>query len=113
MSTIFNKIINKEIPAEIVYEDDEVMAFEDVNAQAPIHILIIPKKEIPTINDIDESDMRLVGKLVFIAKKIAVDKKINSDGYRLIMNCNDNGGQSVFHIHLHLMGGRKMHWPPG
>ena len=97
----------------VIYEDEEVIAFEDVNAQAPIHILIIPKQEIPTINDINKNDIKLIGKLVFIAKKIAIDKKIDKKGYRLVMNCNDDGGQSVFHIHLHLIGGRKMSWPPG
>ena len=113
MATIFTKIINKEIPADIVYEDDEILAFNDIFPQAPIHILIIPKKEIKTINDIELVDVAIVGKLFLIAKKIAKDKDIDKDGYRLVMNCNEYGGQSVYHIHLHLIGGRKLSWPPG
>ena len=113
MSTIFTKIINKEIDANIVYEDDDILAFEDINPQAPTHILIIPKKEIQTANDIQEEDTSLIGRLVLIAKDIAKQKGIEKDGYRLIMNCNDDGGQKVFHIHMHLIGGRKLSWPPG
>ena len=113
MSTIFNKIIKKEIPAKIVYEDDNILAFEDIAPQAPVHILIIPKKEIKTLNDITEEDANIIGQLTIVAKKIAKDKKIDQDGYRLIMNCNDYGGQTVYHIHLHLLGGRKLSWPPG
>ena len=113
MSTIFTKIINKEIDANIVYEDDDILAFEDINPQAPTHILIIPKKEIQTANDIQEEDTSLIGRLVLIAKDIAKQKGIEKDGYRLIMNCNDDGGQTVFHIHMHLIGGRKLSWPPG
>ena len=113
MSTIFTKIINKEIDANIVYEDNDVLAFEDINPQAPIHILIIPKKEIATANDIELDDCNLMGKLFLTAKKIAKQKNINEDGYRMVMNCNSNGGQTVFHIHLHLLGGRKLSWPPG
>ena len=113
MSTIFTKIINKEIPANIVYEDDDFLAFNDINPQAPVHILIIPKKEIKTVNDISSSDAIIVGKLFLIAKKIAKQMSIDKDGYRLVMNCNEYGGQSVYHIHLHLIGGRKLSWPPG
>ena len=113
METIFTKIINKEIEANILYEDDNLLAFEDINPQAPIHILIIPKKEIKTINDIEDSDKTLIGEMFLAAKKIA--KKINIDkkGYRLIFNCNDDGGQTVLHIHMHLLAGRKLIWPPG
>ena len=113
MSTIFTKIINKEIPANIVYEDDDFLAFNDISPQAPIHILIIPKKEIKTVNDISLSDTIILGKLFLIAKKIAKQMSIDKDGYRLVMNCNEYGGQSVYHIHLHLIGGRKLSWPPG
>ena len=113
MSTIFTKIINKEIDANIVYEDDDILAFEDINPQAPTHILIIPKKEIQTANDIQEEDTSLIGRLVLVAKDIAKQKGIDKDGYRLIINCNDDGGQTVFHIHMHLIGGRKLSWPPG
>ena len=113
METIFTKIINKEIEANILYEDDNLLAFEDINPQAPIHILIIPKKEIKTINDIEDTDKTLIGEMFLAAKKIA--KKINIDkkGYRLIFNCNDDGGQTVLHIHMHLLAGRKLTWPPG
>ena len=113
MPTIFNKIIKKEIPAKIVYEDDDILAFEDIAPKAPVHILIIPKKEIKTLNDIAEEDANLIGRLTLVAKKIAKDKNIDQEGYRLVMNCNDYGGQTVYHIHLHLIGGRKLSWPPG
>jgi len=113
MSTIFKKIINKEINSNIIYEDDICIAFDDVNPIAPTHILIIPKKEIATINDIEEKDKELVGHLFIVAKKIAKKLSIDKDGYRLIFNCNDNGGQTVYHIHMHLIGGRKFSWPPG
>jgi histidine triad (HIT) family protein len=111
--TIFTKIINKEIPAEIVYEDDEVLAFNDINAQAPVHILIIPKREIPTLNDLNPEDELLIGKLVYRASQIAKELGISKDGYRVLFNCNEGAGQTVFHIHLHLLGGRKLNWPPG
>ena len=111
MSTIFSKIINREINASIVFEDDEVLAFNDVNPQAPVHVLIIPKREIATLNDLTEEDAALVGRLHLVAAKIARDKGIAEDGYRVVMNCNEQGGQSVYHIHLHLMGGRQMSWP--
>lgn len=113
MGTIFDKIISKEIPADIVFEDEEILAFKDINPQAPIHILIIPKKRIATINDIEENDISITGKLIYTAKIIASEIGISEDGYRLVFNCNDNGGQEVYHIHLHLLGGRKMTWPPG
>lgn len=113
MSTIFTKIINKEIPANIVYEDDEVLAFRDISPQAPEHILVIPKKEIPTVNDIEEADALLVGKLFLTAKKIAKDLGFDQKGYRLVMNCNEDGGQTVNHIHMHILAGRQLGWPPG
>jgi len=113
MSTIFSKIINKEIPAEIVYEDDELLAFNDINPQAPVHILIIPKKEIKTLNDIKSEDQEIMGKMMFLAKGLAKENNIDKSGYRTIFNCNDDGGQTVFHIHLHLIGGRSLNWPPG
>ncbi len=111
--TIFSKIIRKEIPAEIVYEDDEILAFKDIAPQAPIHVLIIPKKEIPTVNDITDEDAPLVGKLFLVAKKLAKELNIAENGYRLVFNCNKDAGQAVFHLHLHLLGGRKFTWPPG
>ena len=113
MSTIFTKIINKEIDSNIIYEDDNIVAFTDINPVAPIHILIIPRKEIPTINDVEESDKILIGEMFLAAKKIAEKYKINKKGYRLVFNCNQDAGQTVFHIHMHLIGGRKLSWPPG
>ena len=113
MNTIFDKVINKEIPAEIVYETDDILAFKDINPVAPIHILIIPKYNIPTMNDIDEDDSKVIAELLLAAKKIAKDVGIAKDGYRLVVNCNDHGGQTVYHLHMHLIGGRKLSWPPG
>ena len=113
MSTIFTKIINKEIPADILFEDDDVLAFRDINPQAPIHFLVIPKKEIRTLNDIEENDKNLIGKLFIIAKQLAKSEGISEEGYRTIFNCNEHGAQTVYHIHLHVLGGRQMTWPPG
>ena len=106
--TIFSKIIAREIPADIVYEDDLVMAFRDINPQAPTHILIIPRKVIPTVSDIAPGDEALVGHLFTVAAQIARDEGISDNGYRLIMNCRDHGGQEVYHLHLHLLGGRAL-----
>ncbi len=108
--TIFSKIIKREIPATIVYEDNEILAFNDINPKAPIHILIIPKKQIPTINDIEENDAELIGKVIIAAKKLAKEKGIAENGYRLVFNCNKDAGQEVFHIHCHLIGGKKLKW---
>ena len=108
MATIFTKIINREIPASIVYENDKVLAFKDINPQAPIHILVIPKKEIPTINDIKEEDRELIGEMYLAIAKITKDLGIAEEGYRVITNCNEYGGQEVFHIHFHLLGGKKL-----
>tara|TARA_Y100001936_G_C15775132_1_gene508355 strand:+ start:161 stop:502 length:342 start_codon:yes stop_codon:yes gene_type:complete len=113
MSSLFTKIINKEIPAEIIYEDNDILAFNDINPQAPVHVLIIPKKEIKTINDIEVEDKEILGKIFLVAKKIAKKLNIDKTGYRTVFNCNEDGGQSVYHIHLHLLGGRKLNWPPG
>ncbi|MCM5703916.1 histidine triad nucleotide-binding protein [Larsenimonas salina] len=113
MSTIFTKIINREIPADIVYEDEHVLAFNDIEPQAPHHVLIIPKREIHTLNDLTEGDAELVGRLHLTASKIARERGFADQGYRVVMNCNEYGGQSVYHIHLHLMGGRQMSWPAG
>ncbi|MBL7003045.1 MAG: histidine triad nucleotide-binding protein [Gammaproteobacteria bacterium] len=111
--TIFTKIINKEIPVEVLYEDDDVLAFTDVNPQAPVHFLVIPKTPIATLNDIEESQAALIGKLTLTAQKIAKQKGIAESGYRTVMNCNQEGGQTVFHIHMHVLGGRGLDWPPG
>ncbi len=110
---LFERIVRREIPADIVFEDDEVLAFRDVNPQAPTHVLIIPKRRIATINDAADSDAELLGRLILSARKIAADQGIAEDGYRLVFNCNSHGGQTIFHIHLHLLGGRDMAWPPG
>jgi len=111
--TIFTKIINREIPAEILYEDDEVLAFRDVSPQAPVHFLVIPKQPIPTVNDIQPDQAELIGKMVLAAQLVAREQGVAEDGYRLVMNCNEDGGQTVFHIHMHVLGGRPMSWPPG
>ena len=113
MSSLFTKIINREIPADIVYEDDQIIAFNDINPQAPVHILIVPKKEIATLNDLEAKDQEIVGKMFLTAKKLAVKLNIDKTGYRTVFNCNEHGGQTVFHIHLHLLGGRQLVWPPG
>lgn len=113
MSTLFSKIINREIEADIVYEDDQVLAFNDIDPQAPVHILIIPKREIATLNDLTEDDASLVGRLHLTAANIAREQGFAASGYRVVMNCNEQGGQSVYHIHLHLMAGRQMRWPAG
>lgn len=112
-NSIFSKIIRREIPAKIVYEDEEILAFEDINPQAPVHVLIVPKKEIPTINDIQVEDAELAGKILIVAQKIAKKYQIADFGYRLVFNCNEGAGQTVFHIHCHLLGGRNFNWPPG
>ncbi|GAB5490619.1 MAG: purine nucleoside phosphoramidase [Phototrophicaceae bacterium] len=106
--TIFKKIIDKEIPADIVYEDDLVLAFRDIEPQAPTHILIIPKKEIATVNDVTEADEQVLGRLMIVAAKIAKEQAIAESGYRLIINVNEHGGQEVFHLHMHLIGGRSL-----
>jgi histidine triad (HIT) family protein len=106
--SVFTKIINREIPATIEYEDDEIIAFKDISPAAKVHILIVPKKHIATLNDADEDDAQLLGKIILTAAKIAKQKGIAEDGYRLIMNCNAHGGQTVFHIHCHLLGGENL-----
>jgi histidine triad (HIT) family protein len=111
--TLFGKIIRREIPADIVYEDEEILAFRDIAPQAPVHVLFIPKKAIATLNDVSDADAALIGKLVLAAAHWAKSQGFADDGYRVVMNCNEHGGQTVFHIHLHLLAGRQMHWPPG
>ena len=110
---IFCKIISGEVPANIVLENDSILAFEDIEPQAPVHILIIPKKHITSINDIKFKDRDICGDMLLAAKQIAKISNINNSGYRTIFNTNEDGGQTVFHIHMHLLGGRKMKWPPG
>ena len=110
---LFLKIISREIPADIIFENDDVLAFRDVNPKAPLHVLIIPKKRIPTINDMQPHDAEVFGKLFLAAQEIAAGQGVSEDGYRVVMNCNQAAGQTVFHVHLHLLGGRKFSWPPG
>ena len=114
MPTIFSKIINREIPADIIYESDNVLAFRDIKPQAPVHILIIPKIEIPKVTDINGKEhATLLGEMFDVANKLAMDLGIDKNGFRIVFNCGNDGGQEVYHIHMHLLGGRHMQWPPG
>lgn len=108
---LFCKMVAGNIKPDVVFEDEDILAFRDINPQAPVHILIIPKRHIPTLNDMD--DPILTGRLVETAIKLAAQEGISEDGYRTLFNCNRNAGQAVYHLHLHLLGGRTMHWPPG
>ncbi|GFN34709.1 histidine triad nucleotide-binding protein [Tepidimicrobium xylanilyticum] len=110
---IFCKIINKEIPSQIVYEDDEIIAFKDVNPQSPVHILVIPKEHIESLNDINSNHSDLIGNIFITIKNIAEELGIDEEGYRVVNNCGEFGGQTVSHIHFHILGGRKFSWPPG
>ena len=110
---LFCKIVSREIPASIVYEDERILAFNDINPQAPVHILLVPKRHISTLNDLQPADDGLVGELVRRAAAIAIDKAVEGSGYRTVFNTNRDAGQTVFHIHLHLLGGRSLGWPPG
>ena len=112
MDDLFLKIINKEIPANIIYEDDDILAFEDINPQAPTHILIIPKKHIAKLSDVDISDQKLLGHMLIKASEIAVNLKLDNT-FRLVINNGAHAGQSVFHLHMHLLSGRSFSWPPG
>ncbi len=111
--TIFSRIVRGEAPAQIVYQDEDVTAFRDVNPVAPTHILIVPNKPIATLNEAGAEDQALLGKLLLTAQRIAGEMGIAEQGYRVVINCNAQGGQSVYHLHLHLLGGRRMTWPPG
>jgi len=110
---LFCRIVNKEIPADIVFENDKLLAFRDIDPQAPVHILIIPKEHITTTNDLNNNNKELMGEVVLTAKSLATRYNIAEDGYRMVFNCNKSGGQAVYHVHLHLLGGRQMKWPPG
>lgn len=111
--TIFAKIIRREIPAQIVYEDEHVLAFKDIHPQAPVHVLFIPKQAVATLNDLSDDQAELVGRLTLAAARYAKQEGFAERGYRTVMNCNADGGQTVFHIHLHLLAGRSLTWPPG
>ena len=110
---LFCKFVSGELDVDLVYETEKVLAFRDINPQAPTHVLIIPRKHISTINDLTNTDKEEIGDLYLVAKKVAKKEGFGSDGYRVVMNCNAAAGQTVFHIHLHLLGGRKFNWPPG
>ena len=110
--TIFARIIDREIPADIVYEDDACLAFRDISPQAPTHVLLIPKKQIASLADLGPLDAALLGHMLLVLSKLAKDLRL-SDGYRVVVNCGNDGGQSVDHLHFHLLGGRQMLWPPG
>ena len=110
---IFCEIIKGEIPCEKIYEDERILSFRDLNPEAPVHVLIIPKKHIGSLNEIEEEDSAIMGDIVTAARKIALKLGVAENGYRLVTNCGDHGGQTVAHIHFHLLGGRKLNWPPG
>jgi histidine triad (HIT) family protein len=110
---VFAKIIRREIPANIVYETDDVLAFDDINPKAPVHVLIIPKLEVATVNDFEDGHKNVIGEMFLAAKQIAKDKGIEESGYRLVVNTLDDAGQEVYHVHMHMLGGRRMTWPPG
>ena len=111
--TIFSKIIRREIPADIVYEDEQALAFRDVNPQAPTHILVIPKEPLASVADAREQDAALLGHLMIVARKVACDEGIIEDGFRLVVNTGKDGGQTIPHLHIHILGGRPLSWPPG
>lgn len=110
---IFCKMVDGEIQPDVVYEDEDILAFRDANPQSPTHVLLIPKEHIATTNDLDDHNVDIVGRLYLAARQVAADEGIAERGYRMVMNCNPEAGQSVYHIHLHLLGGRPMNWPPG
>jgi histidine triad (HIT) family protein len=110
---IFCKIVNKEIPAKVVFEDDWILAFDDINPQAPIHVLLIPKEHFASLNDIPEEKKDLIAHILFKARQVALEKGIKESGYRIVLNTARDSGQDVFHIHFHVLGGRHMTWPPG
>ena len=114
MSTcVFCKIVNSKIPADIVHRDELVTAFRDSNPQAPTHILIVPNRHIRSLNELQAGDETLIGYMFSVATKLAIQESVGQNGYRMVINTGANGGQTVFHLHLHLIGGRRMHWPPG
>ena len=112
-ASIFEQIVNREIPADIVFENDEIIAFRDISPQAPVHVLFVPKRRFDTLNDVPDSEALMLGRLMLAAQAYAKSIGIADDGYRVVMNCNGDGGQTVFYIHLHLLAGRAMAWPPG
>lgn len=110
--TLFERIIDREISANIIFEDDHCIVFRDINPQAPTHVLVVPRKPIPSLDEVAHDEAELIGHLLLIARRIAADEGL-TDGYRVVLNCGSDGGQSVDHLHIHVLGGRKMKWPPG
>ena len=110
---IFCRIADKTIPSDIVYEDDEILAFKDVNPQSPLHLLFIPKKHISSVNEVSSEDAEVIGRIILKIRDMAKEAGVSESGYRIVMNCNEDAGQEVFHLHVHLLGGRKFTWPPG
>ena len=113
MECLFCKIVDKKVKTTLIYEDTECIAFNDINPQAPVHFLIVPKKHISTALDVKDEDKKLIGHMLLTANKIVKEKKIDLRGFRLVLNCNPDSGQVIYHIHMHVLGGRKMNWPPG
>lgn len=111
--TLFSKIVRREIPADIVFENDAVLGFRDINPQAPVHVLFVPKQPIATLNELDAGTAALMGELYLAATAWAKQQGFAENGYRCVINCNRDGGQTVYHLHLHLLAGRQLHWPPG
>ena len=112
-SCLFCRIVRREIPATIIYESDDILAFRDINPQAPVHVLILPKRHITSLNDVTPGDNELLGSIQNVARELARKEKVSGDGYRVVVNCGPNAGQAVAHLHYHLLGGRKFTWPPG
>jgi histidine triad (HIT) family protein len=110
---LFCRIVRRELEADVVFENEDLLAFRDIAPQAPVHVLLVPKRHIPTTNDLREEDARIAAGMLLAAPKIARDQGVDGEGYRIVMNCGESVGQSVFHVHLHLLGGRSMSWPPG
>ncbi len=113
LECVFCNILSGKTPAEFVYENERIVAFRDINPQAPVHVLVVPRKHIPTTNDVQPEDAELLGEMILVARQVAEKEGIAESGYRLVMNCNENSGQEIYHLHLHVLGGRRMTWPPG
>ena len=110
---LFCRIVSRDVPASVVYEDEELLAFEDINPQAPVHVLVIPKEHVSTLNDLAEENTAIIGRMASTARRIATERGYAEEGYRLVINCNRSGGQLIFHIHMHVLAGRLLRWPPG
>ncbi|ROR32012.1 histidine triad nucleotide-binding protein [Inmirania thermothiophila] len=110
---LFCKMVAGEIRPDVVYDDEHVLAFRDINPQAPVHVLVVPRRHVATLNDLEEADAALAGRLFLAARRVAEQEGVAEDGYRTVVNCNKAGGQLVFHLHMHVLGGRQMGWPPG